>query len=164
MADSSRKAGDATGDLENYTGRWEHLLGLITGRLDRVLGQAVSGMGLSTSQSRALLFLLDNGNATMTMLSRSLVISLSAATGIVDRLIKKGLVDRHRDATDRRVVRVRLTDKGVHLAGTVRDLMQQYTANALRSLSEQDRANLMELMETIADKIDDSEISDKSGE
>jgi len=140
-------------DVEQYAVRWETLLGQITSRLDQALGKAIEHTGLSTSQCRALLFLLDHDNSTMSALSSGLAISLSAATGIVDRLIKKRLVERSRDETDRRVVRVRLSDTGSEVARTARAVMHQYTVTALHALNEQDQDRLMKLMETIARQI-----------
>ena len=140
-------------DVEQYAVRWETLLGQITSRLDQALGKAIEHTGLSTSQCRALLFLLDHDNSTMSALSSGLAISLSAATGIVDRLVKKKLVERSRDETDRRVVRIRLSDTGSEVAGTARDVMHQYTVTALHALNRQDQDRLMKLMETIARQI-----------
>ncbi len=140
-------------DVEQFAARWEMLLDQITSRLDQALGKAIEDTGLSTSQCRALLFLLDHENATMGALSAGLVISLSAATGIVDRLLKKKLIERYRDGSDRRVVRVRLSDTGRQVAQTVRAVMHRYTVRALHALTEQERDRLMDLMETIARKI-----------
>ncbi len=44
-----------------------------------------------------------------------MMVTVSNLTGIVDRLEEKGLVVRERDSTDRRVVYVKLTDKGKKL-------------------------------------------------
>jgi len=140
-------------EVEEYAARWETLLGQITSRLDQALGKAIGETGLSTSQCRALLFLLGREDATMSALSGGLVISLSAATGIVDRLIKKDLVERYRDETDRRVVRVQLSDTGREVATSAQAVMHQYTLAALHALSEQDKDRLMKLMETIAHQI-----------
>ena len=45
-------------------------------------------------------------------IGEKMMVTVSNLTGIVDRLEEKQLVLRERDARDRRVVRVRLTDKG----------------------------------------------------
>ena len=140
-------------DVDEYAARWETLLGQITSRLDQALGKAIEHTGLSTSQCRALLFLLDHDRSTMSALSSGLAISLSAATGIVDRLLKKKLVERSRDETDRRVVRVRLSNTGREVAGTARAVMHQYTVTALHALNGQEQDRLMKLMETIAQQI-----------
>jgi len=45
-------------------------------------------------------------------IGEKMMVTVSNLTGIVDRLEEKQLVLRERDSRDRRVVRVRLTDKG----------------------------------------------------
>jgi DNA-binding MarR family transcriptional regulator len=45
-------------------------------------------------------------------IGEKMMVTVSNLTGIVDRLEEKKLVARERDARDRRVVRVMLTDKG----------------------------------------------------
>jgi DNA-binding MarR family transcriptional regulator len=42
-----------------------------------------------------------------------MAVSLPNATGIVGRMEERGLVERHHDEQDRRVVHARLTDKGL---------------------------------------------------
>jgi DNA-binding MarR family transcriptional regulator len=51
---------------------------------------------------------------TMTELSRMLLVSNGNATAVVDRLVKDGLVVRRASETDRRIVKVALTDDGRH--------------------------------------------------
>jgi DNA-binding MarR family transcriptional regulator len=51
----------------------------------------------------------------MSRLAEDLGVALPNATGIVDRLCERGLVERMPDAADRRVVRVCLTDAGRQL-------------------------------------------------
>jgi DNA-binding MarR family transcriptional regulator len=50
---------------------------------------------------------------TMTELSRFLMVSNGNVTGIIDRLVKDGLVVRRAPADDRRAIVVRLTPKGL---------------------------------------------------
>jgi DNA-binding MarR family transcriptional regulator len=64
----------------------------------------------------AALYRHDDG-MTMTELSRMLIVSNGNVTGIIDRLVTDGLVDRQPAADDRRSFRVRLTPKGaIHFA------------------------------------------------
>jgi DNA-binding MarR family transcriptional regulator len=56
---------------------------------------------------------------TLTDLSRALDMSHSTASGIVDRLASRGLVQRSPDATDKRRTRISVTDK---VARYVREL------------------------------------------
>ena len=52
------------------------------------------------------------GSMTMSEIALALNVSMGAATGIVDKLIEKGMVKRERDSQDRRVVRVELEKAG----------------------------------------------------
>lgn len=70
---------------------------------------------LSLVHLHVLTVLESDGPSTMHGLADSLDVSQASATGIVDRMQQRGLVERGRDATDRRVVRVALTDTGRRL-------------------------------------------------
>jgi len=56
---------------------------------------------------------------TPTELYGALMLSSGAMTNRIDRLEGDGLVERHRETTDRRSVLVRLTARGLHLVETV---------------------------------------------
>jgi DNA-binding MarR family transcriptional regulator len=67
---------------------------------------------LSRSETAVLRLLADHGPATMSDISTRLGIAFSSATGVVDRLVERGLVERTRPEEDRRTVRVALTRRG----------------------------------------------------
>ncbi len=52
------------------------------------------------------------GSRTMTETAAILGITTGTLTVAIDRLVRKGYVERRRDTVDRRVVRIRLTKKG----------------------------------------------------
>ncbi len=68
--------------------------------------------GLTGPQSEALRILENEGPLSSAALSRKLYVTPSNVTGIIDRLEKKGLVERIRKPKDRRVSLISLTDKG----------------------------------------------------
>jgi DNA-binding MarR family transcriptional regulator len=74
---------------------------------------------------------------------------MSTATGIVDRLVKNGYLERNRSDSDRRVVRIRLTDKGKALAGQIRNLGTRYFEMISDALTEEERAFLFKIMTKI---------------
>lgn len=63
-------------------------------------------------QLKVLLCLYINGPYRMSDLAAALAVSTPTATGIVDRLVGRGDIDRRHDAEDRRVVTCYLTDQG----------------------------------------------------
>lgn len=69
---------------------------------------------LSLSRFELVALMLSERFHTVTMsnLAQSMAVPMSTATGIVDRLVKKGLLERGRSEEDRRIVTVSLTDNG----------------------------------------------------
>lgn len=79
----------------------------------------LTGLGITPGQINALLILFMQDGLTMGELSAEIYLAESAATRLVDRLVKLNLVKRQGDERDRRVVRVYLTSYGRQLAGLV---------------------------------------------
>ncbi len=59
-------------------------------------------------------------------------------TGIVDRLVKLGLVDRRRSATDRRVVLVQINQAGIDLFARVKKTIANDSEGCYGSLSDEE--------------------------
>lgn len=70
------------------------------------------GLNMSTPQLKALLLISEDDRLRMRELARRLGGSFSNATVLVDRLVERGLVERLADPQDRRVVLVRVSEKG----------------------------------------------------
>jgi len=86
------------------------LLVALVGQTASQVSQCAEQCGLSVVQASALLQI--DGSMSMRELSARLGGHASTATGIVDRLAARGLVERQEDAGDRRVKRVSLTPEG----------------------------------------------------
>ncbi len=123
-------------------------------RLDERLYWAVSSMlpnnwlnlGLTVTQVKMLLLLSSHGRLRMGDLASALGKNAKTATGIVNRLVSRGIVVREDDANDRRVVRCKLSDEGRGLInhifevgdterGRVRDLLREMTVEELSRLA-----------------------------
>ena len=81
-------------------------------RQRRAVAQAGCLRAISSTQLHVLFMLLSNGPTTMSHLAESLNVSLPNVTGIVDRMVDNGLVERGGADDDRRVVTVFATDAG----------------------------------------------------
>ena len=104
-------------------------------------------MELTIAQMRTLHVVEDSGICSMGELARQLGISLSSATGLADRLVDRGLVERVTDPYDRRVVCLRLAAAGKRARALFRRAV-------LRRLSlAEERLSVRELVR-IADSID----------
>lgn len=68
--------------------------------------------GASVAQGGALFFLSRNDGALIGEISAALDLAPSAMTGLADRMVKAGLIERRRDEKDARSMRVYITDPG----------------------------------------------------
>ena len=69
-------------------------------------------MGISMAQLHILYTLQRSGEMPMSRLADVLQVSLSNATGLIDRIEERGFVERTRVPEDRRVVVIRVTEAG----------------------------------------------------
>ena len=92
--------------------------------------------GLTGQQSQVLRMLLNGGSMSSANLSRLMYVTPSNITGIIDRLERKGLVERIRKEGDRRVALITLTETGKALSGTIPDPIEKRLINELIDLDK----------------------------
>lgn len=96
------------------------------------VAQQVHHSGISLGHLQILWILQEHGSLPVSRLAAWLGIGVPNATGLLDRMEQRGLVERVRDATDRRVVLARPTDLGratvAELDGWRLGLVEQLTA------------------------------------
>jgi DNA-binding MarR family transcriptional regulator len=92
-----------------------------------------------------VLTLLDeDGPDSMSHLADALEVSVASMTGIVDRMEKRGLVERRHDGGDRRVVLVHPTDAGRHVFVAIDRRRREGLTKLLERLTEEDLAALLQ--------------------
>jgi DNA-binding MarR family transcriptional regulator len=110
--------------------------------------QRLHRLGVSMSNLHVMSMLERHGPMTMSRIAEALDVSLSNATGLVDRMVERGLVDRVRDDEDRRMVHVALTDR----ARSALSEIEVFQEDALtRILDELDELQLDRLVRSLAD-------------
>ncbi len=91
--------------------------------------------GLTLAQLRILLLLYSEGPSHMSAIASQMNIALSSATGIVDNLVKKGMVHRKIDDNDRRLVICRLTLSGEESIGRLWSMGENQMEELLEGLT-----------------------------
>lgn len=91
--------------------------------------------GLTGPQLWVLKTLSRRGPLATTDLARALAVQPSTLSVLVDRLVRRGLVRRHRPREDRRFVELELTAEGVALAARAPEPAQGRLLHGLRGLS-----------------------------
>lgn len=105
-------------------------------------------------QVHALLWLGQDGSLTMGELARRLGVTEKTVTGVVDRLEREGHILRERSASDRRVVRCRLTPDGSQTFQRLERFMTQGMGQLLGILDAADRKALFRILEKLLRRID----------
>jgi DNA-binding MarR family transcriptional regulator len=84
----------------------------VMGQLKCASSERLVRLGISTAQLHILYTLQRAGEMPMSRLADVLNVSLSNATGLIDRIEERGFVERTRVPEDRRIVMIRVTDAG----------------------------------------------------
>jgi DNA-binding MarR family transcriptional regulator len=108
------------------------------GRLARRLRQQSLG-GLTPSQTSVLSTLDRHGEMSMSRLADHERISKPSATGIVGRLVERGLVERSKDPSDRRSAIVAITVDGRRTLEDRRRERTAYLTRRIEALDVEDR-------------------------
>lgn len=101
------------------------------------------GGRLSLVHLNVMTVLEADGPLPMRALAESLDVSQASATGIVDRMEQRGLVERQRGEADRRVIRVALTAQGRRLIAGMAAERRDHLARILDLLSDAELDGLL---------------------
>jgi DNA-binding MarR family transcriptional regulator len=104
---------------------------------------------LSFSQMKAIHHLYGDDDVSVKALGEGLGLSLAAMSRAAEELVQRGLVDRTEDATDRRMKRLRLTEKGRDLVLKMRELRMAGFEQFVATLSPKERNALAKALEPI---------------
>ncbi|MEX3690057.1 MarR family winged helix-turn-helix transcriptional regulator [Paraburkholderia sp. BR14263] len=105
-----------------------------------------------TGQQMGILLSLKQGVATTPFeLSKLLGIDTGLMTRMLDKLETKGLLERSRDADDRRVVNLNLTPKGLQTAAQIPEVAPQVLNARLRKFTKAEFAELNRLLRKFTD-------------
>lgn len=89
------------------------------------------------------------GNRTMGKIAHDLRITVGTLTSAINRLIKKGYVERSRTEQDRRVVLVSLTEKGKHAYEIHAGFHKEMVQTALKYYNDDEQELLCDVIEKI---------------
>jgi DNA-binding MarR family transcriptional regulator len=133
----------------------QHLLGYQIARADvptrRTFAEHIGKpLELSPVEFSCLVLLAFNPGATPKQLAEALAMVAPAVTVLLDRLEKRGLIERARSDSDRRAQLVTLTPAGQALALKAHALSMDMERALLGALSAAERAILIELLQKVA--------------
>ncbi len=100
-----------------------------------------------TKRDFALLIMLGKSDAMiMREIADFLQVPLSTATGIVDKLIEKGYVERQFSPEDRRIILIRLNKEGKAIYLTLQSKLNYFGTMLLKGFSDGDKIRFTQYM------------------
>ncbi len=107
--------------------------------------------GLTIPQIVVLQGVRDLGEVTTKALSENADLSSATVVTILDKLEEKGLVERYRSVSDRRIVHARLTGRGQETAKNLPGLLHEEFEKKFADLDAGDRAQMISAIERISE-------------
>lgn len=131
---------------------------LLSRRWSRLMSQQ---HGVTVAGGTVLILLASRGEATPREIARRCWVNPATMTGIVDTLERDGLVQRRRDAADRRQVLLSLTPRGRSLAVEVGAAIHMQLRPTPTELDPEEAAVVRRfLIETITTHMEESDVDD----
>ena len=141
-------ATEATTTSDELTDRIVADFRVTIGTMKCAMSERLVRLGISMAQLNIMYTLQRNGVMTMSHLADVLGVSLSNATGLVDRMEERGFIERSRVPEDRRVVLVRVTEAGTRMIQESDALSDELMRNVLARL---DPAELPAIAHAVAE-------------
>jgi DNA-binding MarR family transcriptional regulator len=109
---------------------------------------------LNPQQFFLLRSLHDKGRCTVSELAKDILLSPSATTISVNKLVKKDLITRIRDEKDRRLVWIDLSEKGIKLLESVLKARNAMLQQLLSNLDNEDIEQLILITRKMIEHLD----------
>ncbi|WP_096201712.1 MarR family winged helix-turn-helix transcriptional regulator [Bacillus sp. FJAT-45350] len=94
-------------------------IGIVGHLIQNLYNEKLSDHGLTVAQAKVIYLLNCHGTQLQVDLQKSLYIKASTMNGIIDSMLKKGLIEKQDNEIDRRSKTITLTEKGRKLEETL---------------------------------------------
>jgi DNA-binding MarR family transcriptional regulator len=116
---------------------------------------------LSIAQLKCLFFISNQGGTNLGSLATALGVTPTNVTGIVERLVQKGLISRTENLEDRRMLSLRTTEQGNELISKLRQRRISYMTELLTKMSLEELAVLARGLASLSREVDTEEKENK---
>lgn len=106
-------------------------------------------LDLTMSQLKVVLLLFVSGPTRMSVIASELGVSMATASGVVERLVERGILLREGEAGDRRVVLCRLSDEGERLIGNLWQLSRDQVGELMRMIAPSKLLLIVEMLQAL---------------
>lgn len=116
----------------------------------RLAREQCARLGVTATQLNVIKMLDEIGELSLSELSKRIAAQNSTVTGIVDRMVQADLVTREQSPEDRRVWRIKLSERGKQLARKIDVAPWDLLRRGIESLDKKDKEALLGLLRKVA--------------
>jgi len=127
------------------------------GKMKKIRRRHLCRLGIIPSHFHVLKKIQPGETLTLSEVSSRVRMENSNVTSIIDHLAGKGIVERYRDADDRRVVRVRLTSEGRSYRDEIIGKHEEFIADIYKNLKDSEIREFMDMVRLVSERIDKGE-------
>ncbi|EFO29827.1 transcriptional regulator, TrmB [Roseibium sp. TrichSKD4] len=109
--------------------------------------------GLTIPQIVVLQSIRDLGEVTTKALSENADLSSATVVTILDKVEEKGLIERYRSKSDRRIVHAKLTKAGLEMVSNLPGLLHEEFENKFDQCTRSEQETLLRSIEQIAEML-----------
>lgn len=102
-----------------------------------------------------ILYIIKDGEKSMKCISDRLSLAKGWVTDIIDNLEKKNLVIRIHNEDDRRVIKIRITDKGMKMYDEMRQFIKDTIKESLKGLNNDEIKSFENILNKINNKMNE---------
>ncbi|MCK9614825.1 MAG: MarR family transcriptional regulator [Candidatus Omnitrophica bacterium] len=135
--------------IEAFANKLNEIMPLMFKEFTKRLTKELHKSKITLPQFFVLEFLSREGGSKMTELAHFMNVTTAAMTGIVDRLVRDGYIERVYDKNDRRIIKVKLTNRGNALARKITECKRQMIVKTFEKISETDRGHYLRILSQI---------------
>ncbi len=143
--------------ITDFSRQMQQLMPAIMRDFARLQSNEIYKGQVTLPQLLILGFLDTEGPQKMKTLAEFMKVSTAAMTGTVQRLVLQGYVQRDYDKSDRRIIKIEITPKGVGLLKRINEKRVQVVNKVFGQISEDDRADYLRVMAKVKEILEKEE-------
>lgn len=125
------------------------------------ISTALSGLNIYRGQPEILGYLIENGECSQKNLADSMGVSSASVATSIKRMCKAGLVERAEDESDRRINRIRITEKGREIFAVGREKCNKVDSEMFKGFSESEIDEFSDFLQRITENLSADGLSEK---
>ncbi|CAA6812675.1 MAG: Unknown protein [uncultured Sulfurovum sp.] len=130
-----------------------HLFHIINLNMRKRLEKEIKAFGLSSSHQFGVLLLLSKNTMSQKEISEATLADEPSTTRMLDRMIKKELINKRRSDEDKRKQVVYITEEGQALLMKILPIVATHNEEIASILEEEERKELFRLLQKIESKL-----------